>query len=524
MNYTEMHATRSVFGVDNGNGTAKRLGKPKAPVLAAKERSAVVEDAKPEQPNAEQLHPADTSGDSLRIYLNQIGRMPLLTREEEVELCQRMEEAESEVKHLVYGLGFAAKEHNSIAQELLTRPLPQHFDRVIVDKKNGAREVHLNNLPRLVKAVQALDAEADNHYNEWQKLGSPPRRQRVSAQFQKLDKKIQSALPKFFFKQKLLEGMVMLAGNVHEQFQASLRRTTEIEGHPTLSHRHAALAEERASILALEQVVRLPREEFYEVFERLQRAAGRVQEAKTKMAESNLRLVVSIARNYTSRGQSFLDLIQEGNIGLLKGVDRFDYRLGCKFSTYASWWIRQALMRSIDDQGRLIRIPSHKIDIMRQLSRVGRKLRQELGSEPTPEELADEMRMPVSRIRGLLKLGHEPVSLDAPVGEDGGATIADFIEDMSVETGSERTGSTLLKEKMSEVLSGLSERERAVLEMRFGLNDGRNRTLEEVGVMFKVSRERIRQIEAKGLRKLRHPKRSNHLEGFLEKTSSGFGW
>ena len=258
------------------------------------------------------------------------------------------------------------------------------------------------------------------------------------------------------------------------------------------------------------------KEEIQAEIKALQLDVDRGSDAKKRLAEANLRLVVSIAKRYVGRGMLFLDLIQEGNLGLIKAVEKFDYRKGYKFSTYATWWIRQAITRAIADQARTIRIPVHMVETINKLIRVSRQLLQELGREPTPEEIAEEMKMPVERVREILKISQEPVSLETPIGEEEDSHLGDFIKDDNVPVPADAATFTLLKEQLEEVLGTLTEREQKVLTLRFGLEDGRARTLEEVGKEFHVTRERIRQIEAKALRKLRHPSRSRKLKDYLE--------
>ena len=266
----------------------------------------------------------------------------------------------------------------------------------------------------------------------------------------------------------------------------------------------------------LKEIGKVPLLSAEEEIELAQRMEEGDEDAKKRLAEANLRLVVSIAKRYVGRGMLFLDLIQEGNLGLIKAVEKFDYRKGYKFSTYATWWIRQAITRAIADQARTIRIPVHMVETINKLIRVSRQLLQELGREPTPEEIAAEMNMPVERVREILKISQEPVSLETPIGEEEDSHLGDFIQDDNVPVPADAAAFTLLKEQLVEVLGTLTEREQKVLRLRFGLDDGRARTLEEVGKEFNVTRERIRQIEAKALRKLRHPSRSRKLKDYLD--------
>jgi len=452
----------------------------------------------------------DSLDDPVRMYLKQMGAVPLLTREQEVEISKRIEAAENELRKVVYGFGFAGKEHIALAEKLLAEPPRERFDRVVLDKKVDSRDAHLKTMHRLAARTRELDAEVDRHFNLWRDAHQNARRNREHAEFEKLDKKLQAAFPKFYFKQKVTEEFVHLAD---EHYRTLLNVQTEMA-----KHRRSSGVRSPVGIKSreLEKSVWLSLDEYAEQYQSLKSWLRKALRAKTEMVEANLRLVISIAKKYTNRGLSFLDLIQEGNMGLMKAVEKFEYRRGYKFSTYATWWIRQAITRSIADQARTIRIPVHMIETINKLMRVQKQLVQEYGREPTPEEVAEEILLPVDRVRAVLKMAQQPISLQSPVGESEETNFGDFIEDKGAENPCDMTAIVLLKEKIKDVLETLTERERQVLEQRFGLVDGYSRTLEEVGRQFRVTRERIRQIEAKALRKMRHPTRIRQLEGFLE--------
>jgi RNA polymerase primary sigma factor len=460
----------------------------------------------------------DFLDDPVRMYLKQMGQVPLLSRDEEIELSRRIEQSEQAMIRILHSLGFIGKEHIALAEKLVCEPPKERFDRVIQDKKISGRDHHIRALRRTIKDAQALDREADAAYVAWREAPAS-KKEKFKAAFQKADAKLRRVFPRFYFKQKVVEEMAVVADNIHDKIQTSLRLLGDAERQPKTASSAAVIQSEQLKLKALEDFTRMPCQEFIPAYRQLQVFSTKAMRCKSEMVEANLRLVISIAKKFTNRGLTFLDLIQEGNMGLMKAVEKFEYRRGYKFSTYATWWIRQSITRSIADQARTIRIPVHMIETINKLLKVQKSLIQILGREPTSEEIADEIQMPVDRVRAALKMAQQPISIHAPITEGEDANFGDFIEDKGAENPSDITSFSLMKDKLGDVLASLTERERNVLEMRFGLGDGYSQTLEEVGRQFKVTRERIRQIEAKALRKMRHPTRLRHLQGFIDQNS-----
>ncbi len=475
-----------------------------------------VEDSEEE---AARTVPADAPYDPFNVYLKQMGHKPLLTREQEVEISKRIEDAELRAQDFLFTCWLTLPYQLDLALKVLRKE--ERFDKVVIDKKVESRDAYYKMLPKATEECTKLKAKLDKAWQKYLDETDAPKKAKSREAYLKIGlmpkEGCKDILRKFCFKMKLFEEWLELAdikGDIEDS--RNLVEPTMVARGPVRAKKAIKPEISATRTREIELRWRLTPAELLNLSRNVRKHLDEAQRAKTEMVEHNLRLVISIAKKYQNRGLLFTDLIQEGNMGLVKAVEKFEYRRGYKFSTYATWWIRQAITRSIADQARTIRIPVHMIETLNKVMQVQKQLTQELGHEPTAEEVANEMNMAIDRVQQIMKMAQQPISLQSPVGDGEDTSLGDFIEDKSAENPSDTASTRLLREKIDFVLRSLAEREKEVLILRFGLLDGVQRTLEEVGRHFKVTRERIRQIEAKALRKMRHPTRMRQLQGMFE--------